>query len=113
MKLLGETTPTAGEVRATRSTRTARPRPATRPPTSPSQAVAIATDVLDRHNLAVAWWADGHAFTLETAEVERTVLSIPAARDLAVAILRHVDELPSATTAATPADHDAQEDTSR
>lgn len=92
MKIADEITPTAAEVITTRAEAPARMN-WHRPEPPPVVLVALGTDALDQHPLTVGWWAEGVAFVLELPDAPRTVLGIPAARELAASILRQVDEL--------------------
>lgn len=89
---IDEHPPTATEVLTTRVDEPARIN-WRRPEPAPVVLVALGHDALDRHPLALGWWAAGVAFVLELPDAPRTVLGIPAARELADAIFRQVDEL--------------------
>jgi len=53
----------------------------------------VGAEVLDGHELRLHYWPAGVAFVLDHDGPHRTVLGLAAARDLAGAILGHLDEL--------------------
>jgi len=90
IRVAEEHTATAREVRTTRADMDP-PRPWHRPDPGPYLRLAtVGAEVLDAHALRLFYWPAGVAFVLDPEGPHRTVLSLPAARDLADAILGHL-----------------------